>query len=156
MVKLRSKQGKGGNLFVGTTEGGHPNVIKIEEKRLQESFSSTTSYRGRMCTKSLHPKTTCQSHKHKLQRGDPSTEMPVAMRDRSLLGLQQHHRAETLKRRFHDGCDAKGCRRRPSKELDKVFNQRSSPRGRGAPQQCHQEGYHVRRCSRCQPSETLG
>uniref|UniRef100_A0A0E0RHF0 Uncharacterized protein n=1 Tax=Oryza rufipogon TaxID=4529 RepID=A0A0E0RHF0_ORYRU len=66
-----------------------------------------------------------------LQRGKPSTEPAIAMRDRSPPGQQHHHDTNTLKRRPHEGCDAERRCRHPSKELDKVFTQSSLPREEG-------------------------
>uniref|UniRef100_A0A0E0EAJ6 Myb-like domain-containing protein n=1 Tax=Oryza meridionalis TaxID=40149 RepID=A0A0E0EAJ6_9ORYZ len=77
------------------------------------------------------PRTMCQPPKHTLQRGKPSTESAIAMRDRSPPGQQHHHDTKTLKRRPHEGCDAERRRRHPSKELDKVFTQSSLPREEG-------------------------
>uniref|UniRef100_A0A0E0HBD6 Bifunctional inhibitor/plant lipid transfer protein/seed storage helical domain-containing protein n=1 Tax=Oryza nivara TaxID=4536 RepID=A0A0E0HBD6_ORYNI len=73
------------------------------------------------CAPEHTPRTICQPPKHTLQKGKPSTEPAIAMRDRSPPGQQHQHDTNTLKRRPHEGCDAERRRRHPSKELDKVF-----------------------------------
>jgi hypothetical protein len=96
------------------------NVIKIGRKVLHRQLAVEER-----CALEHTPRTICQPPKHTLQRGKPSTEPAIAMRDRSPPGQQHHHDTNTLKRRPHEGCDAERRRRHPSKELDKVFTQSS-------------------------------
>ena len=76
-------------------EGGHPNVIKIDEE-VTRKFFINAGCRGR-CAPEHTPRITHQPRKHKLLRGEVSTEPAVAMRGQPSPGLQQHHRADTLK-----------------------------------------------------------
>nr|BAD32014.1 hypothetical protein [Oryza sativa Japonica Group] len=75
----------------------------------------------------------CQPSKHTLQRGKPSTEPAIAMRDRSPPGQQHHYDTKTLKRRPHKGRDAERRRRHPSKNWTRNSLQRRGElqKGRG-------------------------
>lgn len=83
------------SFFARMMEEGHPNVIKIDEE-VTRKFFINAGCRGR-CAPEHMPRITHQPRKHKLLRGEVSTEPAVAIRGQPSPGLQQHHRADTLK-----------------------------------------------------------
>ena len=114
--------------FAGKTEGGHS--IKIGRKGYKKRFYIDSWLSRKDVHQSTRPEPSA-NRKHTLQRGEPSTEPAVAMRDRSPPGQQYHHDAKTLKRRPQEGRDAKRRRRHPSQKRNKVFTQSSLPREEG-------------------------